>query len=262
MKTLEKNKNVEKVGEIKLTNDLEQFNFMNTNRPIDPKHVDNIRKSVRENGPLINPIMVNENNDIIDGQNRLVAFRKEQQPIYYYTVNGYGINEVRILNIKQRNWVNYDYLKSYVEMGYEDYILLDRFHKRNNEFSLTTCISLLSKTTSTSKFSEAKAKIRKSNENSMSFNRGTWKIKDMEWAVDMVGKLRLVGQFYEGYYKSNFISTIISLMNNSKFEFDEFIHKLKIQPTALVDCSNRNQYKALIEKIYNHRRRDKVNLRY
>jgi hypothetical protein len=52
------------------------------------------------------------------------------------------------------------------------------------------------------------------------------------------------------------------LMKNQNFEFTEFIQKLKIQPTALQHCTDVEQYTALIEEIYNYKRRDKVNLRF
>ena len=54
----------------------------------------------------------------------------------------------------------------------------------------------------------------------------------------------------------------MSLFKNPNFEFTEFLQKLKIQPTALQDCTNVTNYKVLIEEIYNYRRREKVNLRY
>ena len=51
-------------------------------------------------------------------------------------------------------------------------------------------------------------------------------------------------------------------MQNENFEFTEFLQKIKIQPTALQDCNTVDQYKLLIEEIYNYKRRDKVNLRF
>ena len=62
--------------------------------------------------------------------------------------------------------------------------------------------------------------------------------------------------------RSAFIYTMMSLFKNPNFEFTEFLQKLKIQPTALQDCTNVTNYKVLIEEIYNYRRREKVNLRY
>ena len=46
------------------------------------------------------------------------------------------------------------------------------------------------------------------------------------------------------------------------WSFNDFMHKIRLQPTALVDCANRDQYKTLIEDIYNYKRREKISLRY
>ena len=54
----------------------------------------------------------------------------------------------------------------------------------------------------------------------------------------------------------------IVLFQNEKFDFNEFMHKVRLQPTALVDCANRDQYRTLIEDIYNYKSRNKINLRY
>jgi hypothetical protein len=55
---------------------------------------------------------------------------------------------------------------------------------------------------------------------------------------------------------------MMQLLQKPQFEFIEFLQKLKIQPLALQDCTDINQYILLIEEIYNYKRRDKVNLRF
>jgi hypothetical protein len=57
--------------------------------------------------------------------------------------------------------------------------------------------------------------------------------------------------YLEGYCRLGYIDYITELMI-----------KLKSQPTALQDCNDVSSYIALIEEIYNYRRREKVNLRY
>jgi len=55
---------------------------------------------------------------------------------------------------------------------------------------------------------------------------------------------------------------MILLFQNKNFDFNEFMHKIRLQPTALVNCADRDQYRALIENIYNYRSRQKVSLKY
>ena len=72
----------------------------------------------------------------------------------------------------------------------------------------------------------------------------------------------MIGKYYSGYKRRSFIYAMIGLFKNKNFDFNEFIHKLKTQPSAMVDCTDTQQYLSLIEEIYNYRRREKVNLRY
>jgi len=55
---------------------------------------------------------------------------------------------------------------------------------------------------------------------------------------------------------------MIILFKNPIFDYSEFMHKVRLQPKALVDCASREQQRLLIEEIYNYRSRNKVNLRY
>jgi hypothetical protein len=94
------------------------------------------------------------------------------------------------------------------------------------------------------------------------FYDGTFKIKDYKEACKTVEKIMLIEPYYIGFRRRSFIYAMLQLFKNENFEFTEFLQKLKLQPTALVDCATTNQYVALIEEVYNYRRRDKVNLRY
>jgi hypothetical protein len=72
----------------------------------------------------------------------------------------------------------------------------------------------------------------------------------------------MVGNYYNGYTRSVFIRAFIVLLLNDLFDFNEFMHKLRLQPTALVDCVNTEQYTTVIEDIYNWRSRNKISFKY
>jgi len=94
------------------------------------------------------------------------------------------------------------------------------------------------------------------------FNNGKFKINDYRKAVDMAEKILMISEFYSGYKRRSFVFALMSLFENSNFMFTQFLQKIKIQPTALVDCTTTASYLLLIEEIYNYRSRNKVNLRY
>ena len=69
---------------------------------------------------------------------------------------------------------------------------------------------------------------------------------------------------YKGSLKQqiNRVNGMLEPIVREEFDLKTFIRKLELQPSALSDCSNRTQYKMLIEDIYNYKSRNKVNLRY
>ena len=92
------------VAKVYETYDYDKFHIMEKgNRKID--HDRKIAHSMNENF-LFSPILVNEKFEIIDGQNRFIASKSLNKPIYYIIKKGYGIKEVRILNSNAKNWGN------------------------------------------------------------------------------------------------------------------------------------------------------------
>ena len=91
---------------------------------------------------------------------------------------------------------------------------------------------------------------------------GTWKGKDFNLAQEWANKIRMIKPYYIGYNRTGFVGTMIGLLQKETFDFNDFMHKIRLQPTALVDCASRDQYRTLIEDIYNYKRREKISLRY
>jgi len=251
-----------KVGQVLKTNDLFMFKTIQGNRPPNPQHIKRLANSMSTYGVLQNPIIVNENYEIIDGQHRLMAAKKAEKPIYYIVVEGYNLDQVHALNLNQKNWTQKDFMLGYAEMGYESYIKLKEFTEKNKDYNLSDCIALCSNLRSHgSSFTD---KVRANGNVNLKevFDEGTWKGKDFNLAQEWADKIRLIKTYYDGYRRSTFVGTMIGMFKNDSFDFNEFMRKLRLQPTALVDCPNRPSYKALIEDIYNYKRRDKVNLRF
>jgi hypothetical protein len=243
-----------KINYVYKTNNLTIFNNIDGNRILNVKHVKRICDSISVYGMKCNPILVNENMQVIDGQHRLQAAKNCKTFIYYIVIQGYNLNEVHTLNLNQKNWTKKDFMNGYAKTGINSYVKLKRFFKNNNDYTLSVCIAFCNNTTDNTH--------NRLGENLEVFENGTWIGRDFEIAQDWANKIRMIKPYYINYNRSGFVATMISLFNNEKFDFNEFIHKLTLQPIALVDCSNRTQYKTLIEDIYNYRSRKKVSLRY
>lgn len=252
------------VNTVYKTSNLSIFKQIDGNRVPNLQHVKRLADSIRVYGMKCNPILVNDKMEVIDGQHRLMAAKEAESFVYYIVVDGYSLSEVHTLNLNQKNWTKKDFMEGYANMGIESYIKLREFLNKNDDFSFSDCIAFCQNignaSTRTLAVQSATCKIES---NSLQiFEQGTWRTGDMDIAQDMANKTRMLKTYYSGYNRSAFVGTMITLYNNKNFDFNEFMHKIRLQPTALVDCANRDQYRTLIEDIYNYRSRNKINLRY
>jgi len=237
------------VNKVYKTNDLSMFKSITGNRVPNLQHIKRLSDSIRVYGMICNPILVNEKMEVIDGQHRLMAAKEAESFVYYIIVTGSGLNEVHTLNLNQKNWGKKDFMEGYAKMKIESYIKLKYFSEKNDDFTLANCIAFCTNTTDNSHVKQT-------------FDNGQWIGKDFDLAQDWANKIRMIKPYYKGYSSASFVGTMITLLQKEIFDFNEFMHKIRLQPTSLVDCRNREQYKTLIEDIYNWRSRNKVNLRY
>jgi hypothetical protein len=252
----------QEVNKVYKTNDLTIFKQIDGNRVPNLQHINRLADSIRVYGMKCNPILVNELMEVIDGQHRLIAAKEAESFIYYIIVDGYSLNEVHTLNLNQKNWTKKDFMEGYANMGVESYIKLRNFIEKNDDFTFADCVGLCSNLSGfMSSYTGSIRGGKKINQIEI-FEAGTWKGKDFNLAQDWANKIRMIKPYYSGYNRTTFVGAIITLFNNKNFDFNEFMHKVRLQPTALVDCANREQMRTLIEDIYNYRSRNKVNLRF
>ena len=233
-------------NQVHTTTDYFLFKPIEGNRTKNLLHVNRLKKSISENY-LFTVIIVNEKYEIIDGQHRFDVIEELKLPLNYIVCNGYGLNEVHILNQNSKNWTMVDYLEGYCNLGYSQYIEFKNFTDRH-QINTQVALVLLSGTDNT--------------DTTKKFNSGQFKIKNLKEAEKTMEKLHLFAPYFQHYKMRSFVFAMVRLFKNENFEFTEFLQKLKTQPTALQICNNTNQYVSLIEEIYNYRRREKVNLRY
>ena len=252
--------NYSQVNKVYTTSDLNIFTSIDGNRVPNLIHVNRLTDSIKKYGMKCNPILVNEKMQVIDGQHRLMAAKNANTSVYFIIIPGSNLDDVHTLNLNQKNWSRKDFMEGYASMGLMPYIKLQAFVKKNDDYTFNDCVALCSNmgTVASTTAKDGKGKHHYKH----TIEEGTWIGKDFNLAQEWANKIRMIKPYYIGYNRSVFVGTMITLLSNPNFDFNEFMHKVRIQPSALVDCANREQYKTLIEDIYNFKRRDKVNLRF
>lgn len=249
---------VKRSNQVLTTSDYTKFKTLVGNRKLNELHVKRLSNSF-EKRYLFSPILVNEKLQIIDGQHRFRAAKVLGLPINYIIVEGYGLNEVQILNTNSSNWKKEDYLKAYCDLGSEPYLVMKQFMNDYPDFGIAVSEQLLTNLTGGVNNSN---RIYKSSGRVKNFEEGKLIIPDLEHSYENAEKVMMFKPYYDGYNRSVFVAALIGIFKNENYNHAEMISKLSQQPSALTHCTNITQYKLLIEDIYNHRRREKLNLRY
>ncbi|MGI9028167.1 MAG: ParB N-terminal domain-containing protein [Candidatus Saccharimonadales bacterium] len=120
------------IPQIQTTKEYAIFKLMAGNRAVDYNHVKRLKREMQANPHLFasNPISVNENMYIIDGQHRRQAAQELNIPVCYIITPGIKLDETRSLNVTQRRWQLLDFARSYAETGHKDYTTFLHFVKQ------------------------------------------------------------------------------------------------------------------------------------
>lgn len=237
-------------SQIYVTTDYSKFKSIGGNRVLNQLHINRLKQSIKEEY-LATRIIVNEKYEIIDGQHRFEVIKELGLPLYYELIVGYGLSEVHRFNQLVKSWGFLDYIKGYADLGYEDYVSLLDFIKRR-KFQTMVAITLLGSDASSSTQTNQRKAIYE----------GRFKIKNIFFAEEIADKIEKLQELCVNAKRRNLVFAIIRLSKRVQFDFEEFLHKLKLQPNSLVDCTTVEKYIELIEEIYNYRRTNKINLRF
>ena len=253
-------KNMKTVAQVYQTTDYNGLQTTKGNRAINKLHVERLKKSF-QNSYLMSPIIINEKDEVIDGQHRYQAAKELGLPINVICVNGYGLKEVQILNTNMKNWGKVDYLNAFCDLGYPEYLKFRNFMRRFRELPIGSCEPLLTQrlgqpSTHTKNFNNG-GKYR-----TRYFEEGELVIKNYEQSIEYAEKIMQIKPHYEGYHRRIFVIAMMGVFLNDNYSHAQFLQKLQVNPGSLQHCSNVTQYKLLIEDIYNYRSREKVSLRF
>lgn len=233
--------------QVQSTKDHSIFRTQNGNRQVNKLHKSRIKESMKQN-TLVSPIIVNENYEIIDGQHRYEALKELNKPVQYIVAKGYGLKETQILNVNTKNWNLNSFMDSYCDLGNKNYIAFREFYE---EFDFSITASLIIASGSTNEATPVGP-----------FRDGKLSFTDTKDAYDRAEKITMLGKYNQKFNEVVFVRTMMTLLLNDKFEYSQFLSKLKLQPNALQPMRSRQQYLLLIEDIYNYKSRNKVSLRY
>lgn len=255
------------VNQVNETNDYTMFNVLNGNRNVDKLHVKRLINSFKT-AYLLSPMIVNEKFEIIDGQHRFEAAKALSLPVRFIIANGYGLEEVQLLNTNMKNWKKIDYLNGYCDLKYPEYLKFRNFMREFPNFGIAACETILTQRLTTNAGGvgtdiDIRGETNKSGRILIrSFQEGDLVIENYELAQEQAKMILEMKPYYEGYNRAALVRTMVGIFRIEYYSHEQFIRKLKNNPSALTHCANIGQYKLLIEDIYNFKSHAKVSLRF
>lgn len=119
--------NFKEVARVYATHDYDAFKEMKNNRDVREDRVAKLYASLSEK-EILNPIVVNEKMEIVDGQGRFEALKRLDREIKFVIANGTDVEDCRRMNAYNTAWKPRDFVVSYKNSGNENYTLLEDVH--------------------------------------------------------------------------------------------------------------------------------------
>jgi hypothetical protein len=222
------------------TTNYSMFKEFSSNREIDEKHV---RKLVREiqnrNLLAVNPILVDHNMHVVDGQHRLEAAKVLGVPIFYI-VGDVRRDDISKINSNQKNWGLMDYLNYYTIEGKKAYLQISNLINHYPRITHSALVAL-----SDPELTRSSDKIK----------NGLLDTGNIEFARQVCEVIMHLHELYgyEFVFDSKFPLALGSAMDNENFDLGTMYEKIAISPRSFVRCHSSKEYKKMIEEIYNYK---------
>lgn len=236
------------IGKIYQTKNYDQFKYRNDNRLVKDVHVLELAKSIQKMGQR-QPVTVDKNFRVQDGQHRLAACKKLGIPVYYIVDNKQlSTAEIAELQSTADQWKDYDYSRSFSADGNQEYEKYTRFATAYPEFAHSCRLIMLTgvtKSTSTKNLTE-------------NFKQGLFKVKNYDKAVNLAETLKQLSPYYKGYARRSFVLAVIQLLEHKDFSLARLLRKMPKRCKEIMDFSRTEDYLDVLQDLYNWKETKKV----
>lgn len=222
------------------TKDYERFKLLEFNRKtIDRRHVNRLKESITKNGYIGNPILVNDDYEIYDGQHRFIALKEMGMEIPF-EVQSSSYSSIIDLNITQKRWTMEDYVNYYCEKDKNpNYLRLRRIAKDLN-CNLTTVLVMGYRVCTNGHLSQ---KIK---DGSLSF-----KIDEEIRANKFYEKFSVLAKYLRLKITSKMCIALVNLSTLKGFEWKTMLEKASKYPTLAYNCRTQEEFTVMLRDIYN-----------
>lgn len=235
-------------GNTRSTKDYTMFSFLVDNRQTARNHINKLKSAIRQNPEILDvqPILVNEKMEIIDGQHRFMAASELNLPITYTMVKGLDINTARDMNVLQKQWTVDDYAMSYAKAGNENYAIFNQYRNEYPHLGTYLLIAILSGSDNgsvTGTFRNGKFVVERD-------------LEDVEWILNALYEVR-DATGHDIPISKAFGIAFVQAINNDDFNYTDFINNLRNKPEMFHRTPLIKDALRMIEDIHNYKKSTK-----
>jgi len=244
-------------NQVKITRDYNLFKMVSENRDIKEVHVKKLTESISENNLMsINPIIVNENFEIIDGQHRYLACKKLNVPIYYFQ-STLTHDDIAHLNSVSERWRSKDFLEYYSKIGKPEFL---RFKDFLNKHNLTFEFGLLL-TGYTGKGIYASIRDGSFTLSQKALDRAESVLSKMKTIIEHIENCSFDEKKIRFAYKLAFLKSLRRLVRLDDYNEERMLNNISLLLERLRPCASEEAYAEMLLYVYNYRRQiDKIEL--
>lgn len=221
------------------TKDYSIFKDVDSNREVDPRHVARLARAISTKNLLhLNPIIVDADMRVIDGQHRMEAAKDLGVEIWYMVDEDISKSDISHLNSNKKNWTLIDYVNFYTVEKRRGFATLSKFIAEHPQIPVSSAIGLLNPY---------------GRRNTKEVMEGYLDVSNIVQAGEIAEFLRWLRNHYEFAYNGSVISVIRQMYDNVNFDVEYLKEKILGQPRSLVKCVNARQYREMFLDIYNYK---------
>lgn len=228
---------------IYFTTDYGKFQFFKENR--DVKENRNLLDVIKNNNKLkYNPIIVDTEMRVLDGQHRLSIAKELEVPIYYVIDKDCVVEDIQALNMSTKNWTMKDHLDFHAKTGNSDYIII-KYFTENYQITIPVFCSSFCVLHDTNSIKKGKSKLK--------YKKDVIE-KVLRQMQDIYEKHK---SLFEKYFSSRFQQVIIKLLLHEKYCHKRFLDAIDRYPDDFIKASRFHDLSfitnALMDGVYNKR---------
>ena len=259
-----------KAQTVQSTKDYARFKYLEGNRDLKEGNIKAIQNQLQQCGQRI-PIVINEKNQIIDGQHRLEACKRLGIPVKFIVDVGANIDHVISANIVGQKWSLMDYVNRYSSQGNSNYQRLHDFiiECKKHGISASAAMSIVNNGKSyKGYYMYDDGKIRQHGSGLKS--KKLYYVGDdvrlgyfrMESVKEPRKRLEAIIQFkhFAFYKKSYFINAILQVMRIKDFDVKRLRQAADTYPNRFVNEPDVDGFVRMFESVYNYRMKTKLPL--